>query len=158
MTNQTVLRRASLFVRDMERTLRFYREVFGLETYIDRIIDLTILPDFPLGTPGRGGNMRFVILKGWDPLIGMLGFMEVCDPPLSDPGLPERLGHAQPALVLETRDIAHIAATTPRAGGRVVMAPKTGRNLGDAAGNFIPAEVMFVRDPDGHFLEIFQAI
>lgn len=158
MPTESVLRRASLFVRDMDRTLRFYGESFGLTPYIDRIIDLGILPDLPLGQPGRGGSMRFVILKGWDPLIGMVGFMEPRDPPLEDPGPPERLGFGQPALVLETRDIAHVATCVPRLGGQVLMAPKPGRNLGDAAGNFIPASVMFARDPDGHFLEVFEAL
>ncbi len=159
MPTQSVLRRASLFVRDMERTLSFYGETFGLTPYIDRIIDLAILPDLPLGQPGRGGSMRFVILKGWDPLIGMIGFMEPRDPPLEDPhGPPTRLGFNQPALVLETHDIGHVAAAIPRLGGRMLMAPKAGRNLGDAAGNFIPAQVMFASDPDGHFLEVFEAL
>ena len=159
MPTQSVLRRASLFVRDMERTLSFYGETFGLTPYVDRIIDLAILPDLPLGQPGRGGSLRFVILKGWDPLIGMIGFMEPRDPPLEDPhGPPTRLGFNQPALVLETRNIGHGAAAIPRLGGRVLMAPKAGRNLGDAAGNFIPAQVMFATDPDGHFLEVFEAL
>ena len=159
MPTQSVLRRASLFVRDMERTLSFYGETFGLTPYVDRIIDLAIMPDLPLGQPGRGGSLRFVILKGWDPLIGMIGFMEPRDPPLEDPhGPPTRLGFNQPALVLETRDIGHVAAAIPRLGGRVLMAPKAGRNLGDAAGNFIPAQVMFATDPDGHFLEVFEAL
>lgn len=159
MPTQSVLRRASLFVRDMERTLSFYGETFGLTPYVDRIIDLAILPDLPLGQPGRGGSLRFVILKGWDPLIGMIGFMEPRDPPLEDPhGPPTRLGFNQPALVLETRNIGHVAAAIPRLGGRVLMAPKAGRNLGDAAGNFIPAQVMFATDPDGHFLEVFEAL
>lgn len=159
MPTQSVLRRASLFVRDMERTLSFYGGTFGLTPYIDRIIDLAVLPDLPLGQPGRGGSMRFVILKGWDPLIGMIGFMEPRDPPLEDPhGPPTRLGFNQPALVLETRDIGHVAAAIPRLGGRMLMAPKAGRNLGDAAGNFIPAQVMFASDPDGHFLEVFEAL
>lgn len=156
-TTDSVLRRTTIFVRNMDRAVRFYSEVFGLAPYVDREIDMAAVSALPVGEPGRGGRMRFVVLKGTDPLIGMVGFLEVRDPPLADPhGPPERIGLGSAAMVLETRDINHVAAAIPRLGGRILMAPKAGRNLGDAAGNFIPAVVLMASDPDGQFLEVFQ--
>ncbi len=156
--NQSVLRRASLFVRDMDRSIAFYTEIFGLSVYIDREMPLSVVPKFPVGTPGRGGDLRLAVLRGWDPLIGMIGLMQVMNPPLEEPAPTARLGLGNPALVLETRDARAVAAAIPTRGGSVLMPPTEGRNLGDADGNFIPALVMMGTDPDGHFLEVFQAL
>lgn len=157
-TNQSVLRRATLFARDMDRAIAFYRSVFGLEIYIDREMPLSVVPRFPVGQVGRGGTMRFVMLRGWDPLIGMIGLIEVKDPPLKEPKASARLGLGNAALVLETRDIRAVAASIEPLGGSILMSPTEGRNLGDAEGNFVPALVMMATDPDGQFLEIFQVL
>ena len=156
---QSVLRRATLFVRDMDRSIAFYGDVFGMEIYIDREMPLSVVPSFPVGPAGRGGAMRFVMMRGWDPLIGMIGLIEVKDPPLGDNPPPSgRLGYGNAALVLETRDVQAVATTIDSFGGSILMPPTEGRNLGDAEGNFIPALVMMATDPDGQFLEIFQAL
>jgi len=157
-TPQSVLRRASIFVRDMDRSIAFYREVFGLSVYIDREMPLSVVPDFPVDTPGRGGKMRFVMMQGRDPLIGLIGLMEVKDPPLPDAPRSSRLGLGNAALVLETSDAHAVAEAIPDHGGSVLMPPTEGRNLGDAEGNFIPAVVLMVTDPDGQFLEVFQPL
>ncbi len=156
--NESVLRRATLFVRDMDRAIAFYRGVFGLNIYIDREMPLSVVPAFPVGVEGRSGTMRFVMMRGWDPLIGMIGLIEVKDPPLKEPPGTSRLGYGNAALVLETRDAPAVAAAIESFGGSILMPPTEGRNLGDADGNFIPALVMMATDPDGQFLEIFQAL
>lgn len=154
----SVLRRASLFVRDMDRSIAFYHAVFGFETYIDREMPLSAVPAFPVGTPGRGGTMQFVMLRGWDPLIGMIGLMQVKDPPLDEPPAAGRLGLENAALVIETKDADAAATALAKRGGSLLMPPTEGRNLGDAEGNFIPAKVFMATDPDGHFLEVFEAL
>lgn len=156
--HRSVLRRASLFVRNMDRSIDFYSQVFGFETYIDREMPLSVVPNFPVGAPGRGGTMRFVMLRGWDPLIGMIGLMQIQEPPLDDPQNDGRLGLDHAALVIETRDADAAAATLTELGGALLMPPTEGRNLGDAEGNFIPAKVFMATDPDGHFLEVFEAL
>ena len=156
--NQSVLRRASIFVRDMDRSIAFYRGVFGLSVYVDREMPLSVVPKFPVGPSGHDGTMRFVMMRGWDPLVGLVGLMEVKDPPLPDVLADGRLGFGNAALVLETRDAQAVADALPTFGGALLMPPTEGRNLGDAEGNFIPALVMMASDPDGQFLEIFQAL
>jgi predicted enzyme related to lactoylglutathione lyase len=157
-TPQSVLRRASIFVRDMDRSIGFYRGVFGLSVYIDREMPLSVVPDFPVDAPGREGNMRFVMMQGRDPLIGLIGLMELKNPPLPDTPRSSRLGHGNAALVLETSDARAVAEAIPEHGGTLLMPPTEGRNLGDAEGNFIPAIVLMATDPDGQFLEVFQPL
>ena len=102
--------------------------------------------------------MRFVMMRGWDPLVGLIGLMEVKDPPLPDVPANGRIGHGNAALVLETRNVRAVADALPAFGGNVLMPPTEGQNLGDAEGNFIPALVMMASDPDSQFLEVFQAL
>ena len=120
-------------------------------------MDLAVIADFPVGDEGREGSMRFAIVRGSDPLVGMIGLIEICDPPLP-PSTDKRLRHGDAALVIETDDIARAARVIAERGGRIVRPPTEGRNMGDAAGEPFPANVMFAFDPDGQFLEVFEAI
>ena len=156
---QSVVRRTSLFVKDMARAMAFYREVFGLSVYVDREVDMAIVPDFPLGPEKRGGGMRLVILNGEDPLIGMIGLMEVSEPVLAEPDHDvRRLGYGSAALVLSTTDAKRAAAMVESLGGRILMPVTEARNIGDADGNVIPAKLFMANDPDGYFLEVFQPL
>ena len=44
----SVVRRTSLFVRDIERAVTFYQQAFGFEIYHDRELDVSVVPDFPV--------------------------------------------------------------------------------------------------------------
>jgi len=155
---QNALRRASLFVRNMERSIAFYAGAFDLSIYADLQAPLSVVPHFPVGEPGRGGGVRLVVLKGSNPLIGMIGLIEVGDPPLDERPTGGALGFGDVALVLESRDVDAAARKVTSLGGTILQTPTEGRNLGDEAGNFVPARVMMVRDPDGYFLEVFETL
>ena len=152
----SVLRRATIFVRDLDAAVAFYGEAFGFERHYARDMDLSVIADFPVGEEGRGGSMRFAIVRGSDPLVGMIGLIEICDPPLA-PANDTRLRHGNAALVIETDNIARAARVIADRGGRIVRPPTDGRNMGDADGQPFPAKVMFAFDPDGQFLEVFEA-
>ena len=100
--------------------------------------------------------MRFAILRGRDPLVGMIGLIEITGPPL-DPNVSRRLGAGNAALVIETDDLDEVATKLVELGCTIVRAPTAGRNIGDALGNPVTAKVMFAFDPDGQFLEVFEA-
>ena len=151
----SVLRRATIFVRDLDAAVAFYSEAFGFERYYARDMDLSVIGDFPVGDEGRGGSMRFAIVRGLDPLLGMIGLIEICDPPLAAAS-DTRLRHGNVALVIETDDIDRAARVIADRGGRIVRPPTDGRNIGDADGQPFPAKVMFAFDPDGQFLEVFE--
>ncbi len=155
----SVLRRATLLVRDLDRSIAFYRGVFGLMPYADLEVDLNRVPFFPLGPEPRNGNGKFVILKGEDPLAAMIGLMEVRAPPLPEPGHDVgRLGIGSVALVLSVTEAETAAAAVEKLGGSVLMPVTAGRNLGDENGGFVPAKLFMAQDPDGYFLEVFEQI
>ena len=68
-TRGSVLRRATIFVRDLDAAVAFYSEAFGFERYYARDMDLSVIGDVPFGDEGRGGSMRFAIVRGLDPLL-----------------------------------------------------------------------------------------
>jgi predicted enzyme related to lactoylglutathione lyase len=157
MSNQSVVRRTSLFVRDMERSLAFYTGVFGLTIYHEREVDMNLVPDFPLVTRPPGKMMRLAILRGGDPLIGMIGLMEVTGLPEPDHD-PRKLGYGSAALVLATPDAAAAADQVEAHGGTILMPLKTARNIGDESGEVVPARLFMAFDPDGYFLEVFEPL
>jgi catechol 2,3-dioxygenase-like lactoylglutathione lyase family enzyme len=154
-TRGSVLRRATIFVRDLDAAVAFYSEAFGFERYYARDMDLSVIGDVPFGDEGRGGSMRFAIVRGLDPLLGMIGLIEICDPPLP-PVAETRLRQGNAFLVIETDDIARAARVMAAHGCRIVRPPTEGRNIGDADGQPFPAKVMFAFDPDGQILEVFE--
>lgn len=146
-----------MLVRDIERSRTFYEQVFGLSIYADLVVDLARVPFFPVGAEPRGGNGKFLILKGENPLVGMIGLMEMRDPPLPEPDHDiRRLGIGSIALVLSTSDADHAAEQVEKLGGTVVMPVTQARNLGDENGDFVPAKLFMAQDPDGYFLEVFE--
>lgn len=155
----SVLRRATMLVRDMERSLAFYQGAFGLTPYTELVVDMSRIPFFPVGPEPRGGDGRFVILKGDDPLVGMIGLMEMRDPPLPEPAHDvRRLGIGSIALVLSTSDAIAAAQAVEDLGGEIVMPVAEARNLGDENGDFVPARLFMAQDPDGYFLEVFEPL
>ncbi len=139
----------------MERAAAFYAGVFGFTVYHDRELDLALVPRFPVALEPRAGPMRLVILRGQDPLVGMIGLLQVRD--LGEPGHdPRRLTYGSAALVLSTADAAGAAARVEPLGGEILMPVSDGRNIGDAAGNLVAARLFMAFDPDGHFLEVFE--
>lgn len=153
----STLRRATLLVRDMDRSLAFYRGVFGLTDYAELVVDMDRVPLFPVGPEKHTGHGRFVILKGENALVGMLGLMEMRDPSLPDPEHDvRRLGIGSVALVFSTSDASAAATAVDTFGGTILMPVTEARNLGDEKGDFIPAKLFMAQDPDGYFLEVFE--
>ncbi|MBM3503100.1 MAG: VOC family protein [Alphaproteobacteria bacterium] len=153
--HMSALRRATVFVQDLDRSIRFYSEAFAMSLWFRR--EMALVEGFPAGEPGQGGDMRFVILRGWDPQIGMIGLIEIKNPPLK-PRTDYQLRQGTAALVVETTDMARTAAKVRELGGRVLRGPWDGRNIGDLTGTPFPAKVMFALDPDQQFLEVFQRV
>ena len=157
--NSAVLRRATLLVRRLDRALAFYERVFGFTRYTELEVDLDRVPFFPVGPEPRTGSSGFVILRGENPLVGMIGLMEIRDPPLEEPAHDiRRLGIGSVALVLSVADAEAAARAVEENGGTVLMPVATARNLGDKDGGFIPAKLFMAQDPDGYFLEVFEPL
>jgi len=99
----TDVRRASIIVRDMDKSLEFYRDVLGLEVNYDTVVELSGV-NLPVGEPGA--KARLVLLNGNDPYLGWVGLLHPFDPPLdgTDEPYSTRLGPGSALLVVNTDD------------------------------------------------------
>lgn len=75
------LRRTTLVVRDIDRSLPLYRDALGLKVIYDQVI---------------GGTTRLVLLRANDDFIGVLGLMQRLN--LTEPPPPPVFRKAQPGV------------------------------------------------------------
>jgi catechol 2,3-dioxygenase-like lactoylglutathione lyase family enzyme len=137
-------------VRDMECSLRFYRDAIGLRVKLDTIEEL----------PGFGGaeaRKRRAVYLGWSE--GPHESFVVLDQPLD----VEPVG--EPARLFQTGlhhfafwvdDIDAIVARVRAAGSEVLFEPAAGDTLawGEPPGGVIRST--FLRDPDGNYVQLDQ--
>jgi catechol 2,3-dioxygenase-like lactoylglutathione lyase family enzyme len=151
----TDIRRATIIVRDMETSLKLYRDVMGLKVNYDTVVPMSGVA-LPAGTPGA--KARLVLLNGNDPYIGWVGLIQWVDPKLPDPGpYPKRMGPGGVVIVTNTDDVPGRCAAAAKVPGVTVTGPPReqiypGRNGGP------PIRVMGCNlfDPDGILIEMNQ--
>lgn len=142
------LRRATLLVHDIDRSVAFYRDVLGFTVWVNNTGksggDLPIVD--PVGTPSR-----FVVMKGRDPWLGMIGLLQYGDKKKAPQ--KETIGAGDVVLMIETNEIEKIYERLKAGGHRIVREPKSSDiTYGD--GSKAKATFLFCFDPDGHVLEI----
>lgn len=152
----TDVRRATIIVRDMEKSLALYRDVIGLQVNYDTTVQTSGVA-LPAGEPGA--TARLVLLNANDPWVGWLGLMQWTDPPIPAGDYRKRMGPGDVVLVLNTDDAAGrcekvkgLAGVTFTAEARLQVYP--GRNGGPdirvMGCNFF--------DPDGILVELNQIL
>lgn len=145
------VRRTTLIVRDMDVSVDFYKRVMGMEVWYDQVMPVggQVLP---AGTPGA--KVRVAILKGNDPLVGMLGVMAFLDPPIEIPPLPKRDLAIRDAIFVAGADDVHaIHQRLKGAPAHIFTAPIDDTVTG-ADGSTIQLSTMSFFDPDGYFFEL----
>ncbi|MFN7173555.1 MAG: VOC family protein [Thermaurantiacus tibetensis] len=154
----TDIRRLTILVRDMDRSLAFWRDVLGLRVNYDARIRVSGVA-LPAGVPGN--ETRLVLLNGNDPWIGWIGLMQFTDPPLPDAGAPypTRLGAGGHVLVVNVDDAAKRCAMAKALPG-VTMTAEPRLQVYEGRNGGPPIRVMGcnVFDPDGTFVEINQIL
>lgn len=148
----SVVRRATLIVHDVEASRRFYQDILGFEPWLNSASKVTAdsLPsDARLGAPSR-----FLIMKGKHPWIGMVGLLEYGGP-RALPKTPQRLAPGDAVLMVETDDLEAVYRRMQAAGTPILKPPKTQEVVG-AGGVRWQATFLFAWDPDGHLLEVNQ--
>ena len=154
----TDVRRLTIIVRHMEKSLALYRDVLGLKMNYDTEVTLSGV-NLPVGEPGT--RARLVLLNSNDPYIGWVGLMELFDPPLegADEPYPKRLGPGGAVLVVNTDDAEARCSQAAELDGITVTGPTRlqiypGRNDGPD----IRVRGCNVFDPDGIAVEINQLL
>jgi catechol 2,3-dioxygenase-like lactoylglutathione lyase family enzyme len=154
----TDIRRLTILVRDMERSLALYRDVLGLKVNYDAEIIVSGVA-LPAGVPGN--RTRLVLLNGNDPWIGWIGLMQYVDPPLPDAGqdFPKRLGAGGHVLVTNTDDAEKRCAMAKAVPG-VHFTADARLQTYEGRGGGVPIRVMGCNffDPDGTFIELNQIL
>jgi catechol 2,3-dioxygenase-like lactoylglutathione lyase family enzyme len=153
----TDFRRITLIVRDIDASLRLYRDVLGFSLNYDQTLEMSGVA-LPAGTPGA--KARLVLLNANDSFIGWIGMLQWLDPALEAPGAyPKRLGIGGHVLVMNTDDAKARCSQAAALPGITMTAPARlqeypGRNGGP------PIQVMGCNlfDADGTFLELNQVL
>ncbi len=154
----TDIRRLTILVRDMERSLKLYRDVLGLKVNYDAEIQVSGVA-LPAGVPG---NMtRLVLLNGNDPWVGWIGLMQYTDPPLPGSEQPYslRLGPGGHVLVTNTDDaVKRCAMAKAVPGVQFTADPRLQVYKGRNGGPDIKVMGCNFFDPDGTFIELNQIL
>lgn len=153
----TDVRRTTIIVRDMEKSLALYRDVIGMKVNYDTVVETSGVA-LPAGTPGA--KARLVLLNANDPWVGWIGLMQWTTPPLADPGpYPRRMGPGGIVIVMNTDDVDgrcarafKLPGVTKTADARLQVYP--GRNGGPE----IRVRGCNFFDPDGVLIEMNQIL
>lgn len=154
----TDVRRLTIIVRDMDRSLAFYRDVLGLKMNYDAEVTMSGV-NLPVGEPGT--RARLVLLNSNDPFVGWVGLMQMLDPPLegADKPYPMRLGPGGAVLVVNTDDAEARCAQAVTIEGVTMTGPTRLQTYAGRNGRpDIRVRGCNVFDPDGIAVEINQLL
>jgi len=146
------VKRTTLMVRDMERSLVFFRDVLGANIWFDRPFTLSG-GGLPIGK--KGDKLRLVIVKFNHDEIGMIGLMEFLDPRIPAPDVTYELGYGCPVFVVVADNAQDIYDKAVAAGFKTRGEPKTWSTIG-ARGETKHFLSTYLWDSDGHFFECNQ--
>lgn len=155
--NPLDLRRTTLVVRDIEKSLALYRDALGMSVEYDQ--ELTS-PGLAMRHGADGQNRsRLVLLKANDNFIGMLGLWQFLDQTEMDTAEPDAADFTPGEIVLlfnsKTIDVTFPAAAAAP-GVKIIGAPKE-RRYPSPAGEIV-VMVSMLTDNDGHTIELNQLV
>lgn len=149
------IKRTTLFVRDIEKSVQWYKEVMGMSVWLDT--------DFTLSgeglAAGKDGDLtHLTIMQANDPVIGMIGLLQWVDPPMPAPGaIPTSVTYGNPTFVVEAEDALETWEAAKRLGTRVHSEPHEWSTRGhDGRMKHFMSVSLF--DPDGYFFECNQVL
>ncbi|MEE4200318.1 VOC family protein [Erythrobacter sp.] len=152
----TDVRRSTIIVRDIEKSLALYRDVIGLEVNYDTTVTTSGVA-LPAGEPGA--TARLVLLNSNDPWVGWVGLMEWLDPPIPAGDYPTQMGPGGVVMVLNTDDVegrCEAAKSVP--GVTFTAEPRLQVYPGRNGGPDIRVMGCNFFDPDGILIELNQIL
>jgi len=142
----TSLAHTGFTVRDLERSLAFYRDALGMEVVFEQEKRGGYLAEI-VGYPDAHVRMAHLQFPGGGHRVEL--FEYVNPTPQGDPGEPRDVGITHVCLAVD--DIDALFERVVAAGASSISDPvlvDTGANAGGRG--------VYVRDPDGTLLELFQ--
>jgi catechol 2,3-dioxygenase-like lactoylglutathione lyase family enzyme len=144
------LRRTTLVVRDIDRSLPLYRDALGMTVIYDQLIGGTDSDGKPTAP-----TVRLVLLRANDDFIGVLGLMQRLNP--AEPTPPPVFRKAQPGgliLVFNVQDLESRFARIAAAPNVTVSEAPMRIEYPAPGGGVIPVLFSAVWDADGNFIEL----
>jgi catechol 2,3-dioxygenase-like lactoylglutathione lyase family enzyme len=155
MSLVTPLKRTAIIVRDMPRSLQFYRDVLGLNVWIEGRAGSEIPALYQLlGMPEC--TTHWIILQSGNVDWGMVGLFELSDPAPADETHPhiDRANRGEACLVFHSPNVRAVYRGA-RKMGLTVLCPPT-RLVLKAHG--VESLEMTLRDPNGVLVNLIQNI
>lgn len=155
--NPLDLRRTTLVVRDIERSLALYRDALGMTVEYDQVLSS---PGLGMRHGADGQNRsRLVLLKANDDYIGMLGLWQFLDQTERDLAEPDAADFTPGEIVLlfHSQTLEETFAAAAAADGVTVVSEPRERRYPSPAGDIVVMVSMLV-DPDGHTVELNKTV
>ena len=153
-----VLRRQTLVVRDIEKSLALYRDAIGMEVIYDQVIKR------PMSGSDREQVLRLIFLKASNQYTGVLGLVDY------EYGYPDHPAHTKPIrhegftpgnsiLVFNSNELAESWPLIEKSPGvKIITKPKLTTYPGYGGEGFIRVMVSKFYDPDGFLVEMNQLL
>lgn len=152
-TEGTIMRRTTLLVHDLDASIAFYRRI-GFEKWYEGADGTANGQGLPVEGVRIGDPTKFVIMKGKDPYIGMIGLLQY-GPRQAPPG-PPVLRRGDAILMIETTGLEAIEADLKAAGARFLKPMETSRIR--SVDQEWDARFLMVFDPDGRLVEVTERL
>jgi catechol 2,3-dioxygenase-like lactoylglutathione lyase family enzyme len=145
------IRRTTLLVRDIDKSLPLYRDALGLKVVYDQKIGG--------GTDAATGKItppktRLVLLRANDVFIGVLGLMQRLDDAAPAPAVNKRPMAGNIIMVINAKDLEERFEKIRKVPGIAVHTAPERVEYPGPNGTVIPVLFSAVYDPDGFFIEI----
>ena len=147
----TVVKRTTLVVRSVERSIAFYRDILGFTAAFDQEITMA-----GSGYPAAraGDRVRLVMMQGKDSAGSMIGLLEHIAPRLPEPD-ERAVGIGDSVIVMHTDNLDRVHRECEASGARIFSQPHAFTITG-ADGKSVQMRSMTIFDPDGFILEVNQ--
>jgi catechol 2,3-dioxygenase-like lactoylglutathione lyase family enzyme len=150
------LRRTTLVVRDLERSLALYRDALGMRLTYDNVIRT------PRDAPDDAAaerSLHLAFLQANDDFVGVLGLLEYTKPRKSRPVVEQAFEPGTPVLVFNIDDLdQRWEAVTAIPGVKVLDEPEITSYPSYDGSGVIRVRVSVIMDPDGFVLELNQLL
>ncbi len=144
------VRRATLIVRDIDKSLPLYRDAIGLKVVYDQRIGGGTDKDGKVTPP----TVRLVLLRANDVFIGALGLMQRLNDPNPPAAVNKRPMAGNSIIVINAKDLEERFEKIKAVPGVTVATPPERIEYPAPGGGVIPVLFSAVYDPDGFFIEI----
>ncbi len=152
----TLLRRSTLLVSDIDRSLRLYRDILGMEVVFDKVLPITG-KGLPTGVFDAQGRLVFLRTHD-DHQVGVVGLLSYLDKPIPKPaqGPRRKLQVGDAVLLLNTTDVDARMSKIKALPGVYVQSEGTISTYPNATGGSVTVIGNSFFDADGHFVELNQ--